>query len=131
MKKTLTLLLIVIITILLLPKTSKAIVEPTTNFYVNDYADILSQETEDFITTKMVENIQDEFKETHDFLVEEDISNLDTAKKSTVSTFLNDFSNLEEIVNKINEELSIRILQNKVNDSVDELEQFNTDLNLV
>ena len=87
------------------------------------------KKTEDFITTKMVENIQDEFKETHDFLVEEDISNLDTAKKSTVSTFLNDFSNLEEIVNKINEELSIRILQNKVNDSVDELEQFNTDLN--
>ena len=87
------------------------------------------KETEDFITTKMVENIQEEFKETHDFLVEENISNLDTAKKSTVSTFLNDFNNLEEIVNKINEELSIRILQNKVNDSVDELEQFNTDLN--
>lgn len=54
MKKTLTLLLIVIITILLLPKTSKAIVEPTTNFYVNDYADILSQETEDFIMNNSV-----------------------------------------------------------------------------
>ncbi len=86
-------------------------------------------ETEDFITTKMVENIQDEFKETHDFLVEEDISKLDTSKQSTVSTFLNDFNNLEEIIDKINEELSIRILQNKVNGSVDELDQFNSDLN--
>lgn len=47
MKKKLTILLLV--SFLILPKSVLAIVKPTSNFYVNDYADILSSSTENYI----------------------------------------------------------------------------------
>ena len=87
------------------------------------------KESEDFIPTKMVVDIQNEFKEAYDFLTKEDISEIIISKRTIVSKFLEDFNKLDEIIDKINEDLSIRILQKKVDGSVETLDQFNMDLN--
>lgn len=84
------------------------------------------KESEDFITTSEVGNIGNEFQETYDFFSSEEIP---IQSKATILKFLSDFENLNEIVNQINEELSIKILERKVDDSVDTLNQFNADLN--
>ena len=39
---------------LLMPKSTNAIVKPTDEFYINDYADILTKETEEYILDKSV-----------------------------------------------------------------------------
>ncbi len=46
-------LILILLTILFIPNV-KAIVKPTSNFYVNDYADILSEETEKYIMNRSV-----------------------------------------------------------------------------
>lgn len=46
---------LIIFLFLLLPSKGFAIVSPTSNFYINDYANILSNETEEYIFNKSVE----------------------------------------------------------------------------
>ena len=86
-------------------------------------------ETEEFIPTTRVDELKTEFKESYEFLKGEDISNFDDSIKSNVSKFLRDYVNIEDIIEKINNDLSIKILQNKVNSKTEELNQFNNDLN--
>jgi len=89
------------------------------------------EHTEEFITSNDIKDIENEFKETYDILIKENISslNLTDKSKSSVNKFLNDFKNLKRIIDKINEDLSIRILQRKVDESVEKVNQFSIDLN--
>jgi len=47
-------LILILLTVVFLPNV-KAIVSPTHNFYVNDYANILSEETEQYIINKSIQ----------------------------------------------------------------------------
>ena len=92
---------------------------------INDF-----KESENFIPSNTTAEIKNDFKQYFDILSVEDISSLDLSvqSKSDVSKFLRDYPKIEEIINNINEELSIRILQNKIDSNVETLNQFNTDI---
>ncbi len=72
------------------------------------------KESEEFISSNTTAEIKNDFKQYFDILTAEDIASLDLSvqSKSDVSKFLRDYPKIEEIIEKINEELSIRILQN-------------------
>ena len=54
MKRIITTFLLIILVLLLIPKPTNAVVSPTYDFYVNDYANILCDETKDFIMANSV-----------------------------------------------------------------------------
>ena len=54
MKKIISLVVLIFILLICFSINSQAVVNPTSNFYVNDYANILSKETEDFIMNNSV-----------------------------------------------------------------------------
>lgn len=87
-------------------------------------------QSEDFIPTNVVDDIEEQFRQYYDILEKEKISdlNLSVQLKSDVSKFLKDFKNLNQIIDKINDELEIKILQNKLDSNVDNLQQFFIDL---
>lgn len=89
------------------------------------------KETEDFLPTSIITDLKNEFLESFDILSNEDISNLNISiqEASDINKFLRYFNDLEEIIEKINQELSIKILQQKIDSNVDKLNQFNNDLN--
>ena len=89
------------------------------------------KQTDDFIPSNTSNEIKSKFEESYEFFKEEDISDLDVSDedKSHISEFLNDFKDLNKIIKKINEDITIQRLQEKVNSKIDELNQFNSDLN--
>ena len=93
---------------------------------INDF-----KESEEFISSNVVMEIKEEYKQYFNVLKDEDISKLDfpIQSKSDVSKFLKNYPKIKEIIEKINEELSIRILQNKIDSNIETLNQFNTDFN--
>ena len=93
---------------------------------INDF-----KESEEFIPSATAIEIKNDFKQYYDILSEEDNGFLDLSiqSKSNISKFLRDYPKTEEIIEKINEDLSIRILQNKIDSNVETLNQFNTDFN--
>ena len=99
----------------------------------NEFIDKINElkESEEFIATTTVNETKKEFKQAYDFLKEEDISSLEISvqSKSNIAKFLKDYVNIEVIIDKINEELSIRILENKVNSNIDTLHKFFNDYN--
>ena len=54
MKKIISIILLVILTVFLLSSYNYAVVDPTSDFYVDDYANILSPETEQFIMNNSI-----------------------------------------------------------------------------
>lgn len=89
------------------------------------------KESEEFIPSNVTQEIKGDYKQYFDVLKDEDLSTLDLPiqSKSNVSKFLRDYYKIEEVIEKINEELIIRILQNKIDSNVEKLNQFNTDFN--
>ena len=82
---------------------------------------------EEFIPSSCIDELKEEFQESYEFLNDEDISNLNLSaqEKSNLSKYLNDYTNLNDIIDKINEELSIKLLQKELNFNIDKLNQFN------
>ncbi len=55
MKRIVNTFILIVLLVFLIPKPINAVVSPTYDFYVNDYANILSDETKDFIMANSVE----------------------------------------------------------------------------
>lgn len=86
------------------------------------------KESEDFISSSTVVELKEEFKDCYDFFKDDECSDFDSSIQIDIKDFLNNYDELENIVDKINEELTIKILQDKVNSKIDEIYQFKEEL---
>ena len=88
------------------------------------------KESEEFITSNITDELKNDFKQYYDILTDEDITSLDLSlqSKSDITRFLSYYLKIDDIAEKINDELSIRILQNKIDSNVETLNKFSTDL---
>ncbi|WP_296862207.1 UvrD-helicase domain-containing protein [uncultured Methanobrevibacter sp.] len=82
----------------------------------------------EFISITDKKSISDEFNTIYEMFDEEDLSQYSSKEQSKISQFLDSFSNLDNIINDINEKVGIKRLEEKINSKKELVDNFGKDI---
>ncbi|WP_405267805.1 UvrD-helicase domain-containing protein [Methanobrevibacter sp.] len=86
------------------------------------------KKSNNYISIEIIDELKLEFKPYHDAWNDDELSKLNSSKKQSVKKFIKDYDNLNSIIDEINETIGIKILEDKLYERLDEVNQFNEEI---